>query len=80
MLGLNINSLFDLAKAFDTEEKCIEYKENEYVNGDICQHHRRFWSLFKRGIMGIYHFVSKKHLQKYVDEFVFRYNTRTFAT
>ena len=26
--------------------------------------------------IGIYHFASKKHLQNYLDEFVFRYNTR----
>lgn len=34
------------------------------------------WSHFKRTITGIYYHVSKKHLQRYVDEFVFRYNTR----
>ncbi len=39
-----------------------------------------FWSLLKRGIIGIYHFTTRKHLQKYVDEFVFRYNTRDNLT
>lgn len=35
-----------------------------------------FWSILKRGIIGVYHRVSRQHLQKYVDEFVFRYNQR----
>lgn len=35
-----------------------------------------FWSLLKRGIMGQYHQVTARHLQKYVDEFCYRYNHR----
>ena len=35
-----------------------------------------FWALLKRGMFGQFHSVSKKHLQKYVDEFCYRYNLR----
>ena len=35
-----------------------------------------FWSLLKRGISGVYHAVSNKYLQDYIDEYVFRYNHR----
>ena len=59
----------------------VNHGEKEYVKNDIYTNTvEGFWSLLKRGIVGIYHFVSKKHLQKYVDEFVFRYNTRNFAS
>lgn len=37
------------------------------------------WSHFKRMIFGTYYKVSKKHLQRYVDEFIFRFNTRKFS-
>ncbi len=37
------------------------------------------WSHFKRMITGVYYKVSRKHLQMYVDEFVFRYNTRKIS-
>ncbi len=35
-----------------------------------------FWSLLKNGIRGVYHSVSGKYLQSYVNEYVFRYNHR----
>jgi transposase-like protein len=34
------------------------------------------WSLFKRGLLGVYHHVSAKHLQEYLDEFAFRWSNR----
>lgn len=38
-----------------------------------------FWSLLKRGILGIYHVVSRKYLQRYCEEFAYRYNTRSMS-
>lgn len=55
----------------------VKHNAGEYVQGKIHTNTiEGFWSLLKRGIIGIYHFTSKKHLQKYVDEFAFRYNSR----
>lgn len=55
----------------------IKHNEKEYVKGDVHTNTMEgFWSLLSRGVMGIYHSWSNKHLQKYLDEFVFRYNTK----
>ncbi len=55
----------------------VHHGIGEYVNGKIHTNTiEGFWSLFKRSVIGIYHYVSPKHLQKYVDESVYRYNTR----
>lgn len=59
----------------------VKHNDGEYVNGRIYTNTiEGVWSLLKRGIIGIYHFTTRKHLQKYVDEFVFRYNTRDNLT
>lgn len=40
------------------------------------EHRENFFSIFKRGIVGIYHHVSEAHLGRYATEFDFRYNHR----
>lgn len=62
------------------DHSIVKHNQRQYVNGRIHTNTiEGFWSLLKRGIVGIYHFTSKKHLQKYVDEFVFRYNSRNIV-
>jgi transposase len=55
----------------------VHHAQQVYVDGDA---HTNtidgFWSLLKRGISGVYHSVSDKHLQSYLDEYTFRYNHR----
>lgn len=49
----------------------------EYVNGHIHTNGiENFWSLLKRGIKGTYISVEPFHLQRYIDEQVFRFNER----
>jgi transposase-like protein len=56
----------------------VSHGRGEYVRGTAHTNSiEGFWSIFKRGVMGIYHHVSDKHLQRYLDEFAARYNTRT---
>ncbi|SIQ57610.1 ISXO2-like transposase domain-containing protein [Chryseobacterium sp. RU37D] len=63
------------------DHSIVKHNQSEYVKGRVHTNTiEGFWSILKRGIVGIYHFTSKKHLQMYVDEFVFRYNTRKQTT
>ncbi len=58
----------------------ICHKLNKYVDGlTHTQGIESFWALFKRGYHGVYHFMSAKHLQKYIDESVFRFNRRPMS-
>jgi transposase-like protein len=55
----------------------INHSAKIYVVGDIHTNTiEGFWSLVKRGIGGVYHAVSQKYLQTYLDEYSFRYNRR----
>jgi transposase-like protein len=55
----------------------VDHGAGEYVNGDVHTNTVEGWfALLKRGVTGTFHHVSEEHLDRYVDEFVFRYNRR----
>ena len=55
----------------------IKHAELQYVDGNVTTNTiEGFWGHFKRMVFGTYHFVSKGYLQPYVDEAVYRWNTR----
>ena len=59
----------------------VRHSAKEYVNGMAHTNGLEgFWSHFKRMIDGIYHHVSLEHLQRYVNEFSKRWNTRRMET
>lgn len=64
----------------DYDHHIVDHGKKEYVNYDNREIHSNsiegFWSILKRGYNGIYNWWSRKHMQRYVNEFVFRYNTR----
>lgn len=55
----------------------VNHAAGQYVVGAIhTQTIEGFWSIFKRGVVGTFHKVSKKYLPLYIAEFSFRYNNR----
>ena len=67
----------DLYKSFN--HQWVNHSAKQYARGEVTTNSLEgFWSHLKRGIRGTYHQISRKHTQKYVDEFVFRYNTRKY--
>ncbi len=59
----------------------VRHSVGEYVREQVHTNGvESFWSLLKRGYYGTYHHMSKKHLQRYVNEFAGRHNARDFDT
>jgi transposase-like protein len=66
-----------IGKAFSSHET-VNHFEKEYARGDVTTNTvEGYFGILKRGIGGVYHHVSPEHLQRYVNEFSFRYNNRT---
>ena len=55
----------------------VNHARHEYVRGDISTNDAEsFFALLKRGVIGSFHHISKQHIDKYCDEFAFRWNRR----
>ena len=64
----------------DTTHETVEHGAREYVRGDVHTNGiEGAFGLFKRAVVGSFHQVSRKHLDRYLDEFEFRYNNRKNA-
>jgi transposase-like protein len=65
-----------LGKHF-TEHDFVVHSSGEYGRDDVhINSTENFYSVFKRGMRGIYQHCSERHLHRYVAEFEFRYNNR----
>ena len=59
----------------------VRHSVSEYVNGMAHTNGMEsFWSMLKRGYVGVYHKISPKHLGRYVAEFSGRHNLRSADT
>jgi transposase-like protein len=68
-----------LDKEFAKHE-VVNHGAHQYVNGSAYTNTAEGWfALLKRGVTGTFHHVSEEHLDRYVDEFVFRYNRRKMS-
>jgi transposase-like protein len=68
-----------IGKEFARGHESVKHQNHEYVRTGTDIHSNTvegFFSIVKRGLDGIYHSVSKKHLPLYLNEFSYRYNRR----
>lgn len=72
------NSAYEgIGDHFRRGHETVCHGEGEYARGDVTTNSiEGFFSILKRGINGIYHAVSKEHLDRYLSEFQFRYDHR----
>ena len=69
--------LYSPASASFTHET-VKHSVNEYVRGDVHTNSAEgYFSIFKRGMRGVYQHCDEKHLHRYLAEYDFRYNNRS---
>ena len=59
------------------DRQIVNHKQKEFSVGRKSTNTiEGFWGQFKRMVYGTYHYVSRRYMQRYIDEAVYRYNTR----
>lgn len=59
----------------------VKHSLNIYVEGQVHTNTiENFWSVLKRGLYGVYHQVSDKHISRYLDEYAARFNNRSLTS
>jgi transposase-like protein len=59
------------------QHETVQHSAGEYARGDVTTNTvEGFFGIFKRGMTGVYQHCGEQHLQRYLDEFTFRYNNR----
>jgi len=71
--------LYTFAGNAYSEHQTVLHAGREYVNkeGYTTNNVENFFGIFKKGMVGVYHFCGEQHLQRYLDEFSFRYSNRS---
>jgi transposase-like protein len=69
--------LYTGAEAFFASHETVNHSSKEYVRDDVHTNSAEgYFSIFKRGMRGIYQHCAEKHLHRYLAEYDFRYNHR----
>ena len=70
--------LYHGADAYFASHETVKHSAKEYARGDVNTNSAEgYFSIFKRGMRGIYQHCDEKHLHRYLAEYDFRYNHRT---
>lgn len=71
------SKLYGEAKGHFADHLTVRHSAGEYVRGEVHTNTAEgYFSIFKRGMKGVYQHCAEKHLHRYLAEFDFRYNYR----
>ena len=72
-----LSSYHGIGRKFAGGHQTVRHSVREYARGDVhVNTAESFFALLKRGLIGTFHAVSRRHLHRYVNEFAFRWNHR----